>query len=172
MTPRNKLLMMLALVLLLLIPSTGTLAKNDPVYINPQFEDEITVSSTDEVIIEWPWFACSKGLVNDFIDSADIDLFINEVMVEKADKQSWDTPTKTPVEEDIFAEHCVWDVDTSWTVNWEYGLGKLEPGSYRINTIVDFSFPVIDGIDVFEPIGEVDVYNETFDHEMILHVTP
>lgn len=167
--------MILALVLLLLIPSTVTLAKNDPVYINPQFGGEITVSSTDEVIIEWLWFACSKGLVNDFLDSANIGLFINEVMVDKAYKQSnsyWSTRTKTSVDEDIFAEHCVWDVDSSWSVNWEYSLGKLDPGSYSINTIVDFSFPVIDGLDVYPTYGEVDVYNGTFDHEMILHVTP
>jgi hypothetical protein len=172
MITRNKLLIMLALVLLLLVPSTATLAKKDSVFVYPQYGGEATVSSTDEVVVQLGWIACSKGLVSDFIESADHVVYLDGDSIDKAFKQEasyW----STPVETDTFASHCVWDVDNTWITYWEYSIGKLKPGDYSLALEQWFTFPVIDGLDILLPNGEVDVYEGTlFSNELILHVVP
>ena len=159
MTTRNKLLIMLALLLLLLIPSTGTLAKKEPFYVNGKaLSSIISLGEGDrdaDVVLRLEKIACSKGLVNDFIESVDQVIYIDGVPIEKAfqnESDYWSTPT-----EYFDLDSCLWDVENTWISYWEYPIGKLKPGEYTISVQQWLNSPVIDGLDFRAPFGEIDV---------------
>ena len=169
---RHKVLVILAVIGTLLLSSTATLAKKDPFYVYPQYGLEYTVSSSDEIVIQLTWVACSKGLVNDYIESVDQVIYFDDVSIDKAFSKEtgyW----STPVESDFFVSSCVWDVENTWISYWEYSLGKLKPGEYKLSLQQWLTTPVIDGLDLFSPIGELDVYqgNQDF-NATIIHVVP
>lgn len=172
MSTKNKILVIVALICILLIPTTSTLARKDPVYVLPQYGLETTVSSTDEVVIQLNWIACSKGLVNDYIESADHVIYFDGVALEKTFKREM-SYWSTPVESNILVLSCLWDVENTWITYWEYSLGKLEPGDHTLTLEQWLTFPVIDGVDILSPIGELDVYqgNQDF-NDTIIHVVP
>lgn len=146
MSTKNKVLVILALIFLLLIPSTAALAKNEPVYVSP-FGGDFTVTSRDQVVIRYGWVACSKGLVNDYIDSVNHLFFLDGELIRKAqaqDKSYWSAPNEYELD-DIPSSICLWDVDKVWVAYWEYSLGRLEPGDYELALERTFAFPVIDG---------------------------
>lgn len=173
MSTKRKVLIIFVLACILLIPSTVALAKKQPVYFNPQLGIDTYVTSNDEVVIRASWYACSKGLVNDYIDSVTLLFYVNGTElknIRENNEHYWSTPTEYS---DGSGSVCLWDVDKLWVAHWEYSLGKLEPGDYRVWTHQSHAFPVIDGVDFVEPFGELDVYDYVKIYDPVtIHVVP
>ena len=161
----------MALVCVLLIPSTGAMAKKNPVYIS-MFGENYTVSSRDEIVLRSNYVACSRGLVNDFFDSVVNHVVINEEYVETTDKKD-QSYWSTPIVFGGYTEFCMWDVQNTWISIWEYNLGNLEPGEYNIRLTYDYHFPIIQGFDQYPPFGELEVIEGGgYWQEVTLFVTP
>ena len=146
MSIKNKGLVILVLIGVLLVPFATAFAKSEPVYISP-FGSEYTVSSKDELVVRYGWVACSKGLVNDFIDSSTHSVFLDGVLTTQTNQKTtsnWVVPYKV----EGGGEGCLWDVADGWRSDWEYSLGKLNPGTYQLVVYRTLDFAVIDGYDI------------------------
>ena len=173
MSSKKKALVIFVLACILLIPSTVVLAKKEPVYFEPQLGYDTYVTSGDEVVIRASWYACSEGLVNDYIDSVTLLFYVNGTElknIRERNKSYWSVPSEY---DDGSGFVCLWDVDKLWVAHWEYSLGKLEPGEYRVWTHQSHAFPVIDGVDFVEPFGELDVHDYVKVYDPVtIHVLP
>ena len=146
MATKYKRLIALVLVSLLLVPLTDTLAENDPERIFAAGK-EVTISSKDEIVVYHGWAACSKGLVNDYLDSSHHTIYINgELMIRAQEKgrSYWEEPH---IFDGWDPSLCLWNVDKAWVSYWEYDLGSLEPGDYEIVWERSLDFTVTDGSD-------------------------
>jgi len=171
MSIKNKVLVILAVGCILLIPFTIALAKGEPAYIFPFGSREYTVSSKDDVVIRYGWSACSKGLVNDYIDATSRTFYFDGMLISNAqihDRSYWGMPYER---ESGTGSPCLWSVDKDWVAYWEYDLGKLRPGDHTLDLEHTYAFSIIDGGD-YDGDGAVDVFQGVSNTTTIIHVTP
>ena len=167
MSIKNKGLIILVLIGVLLVPFATAFAKGEPIYISP-FGGEYTVSSKDEIVVRYGWAACSKGLVNDFIDSSTHSVFLNSILTTQTSQKNisnWSLPTSN-----ISGEGCLWDVTNGWSASWQYSLGKLDPGTYELVVHRTLDFAVIDGYDINGDGTVYSFYNPFTFPTTIIHV--
>jgi hypothetical protein len=169
MSAKLNTLILLSVIVLLLVPSTVTLAGGETVYINP-YGGEYTISTKDEIVIRIGWGTCSKGLTIDYVDSVHNVFFLNGELIEKAQKKDKEFYKEPIVFDDApWASLCIWDVDRTWGVPWEYKLGKLDAGTYELVWERTYDFNVIDGYDL-DGDGIPDMHGEFTRIVTIIHV--
>ena len=160
MTINKKAFLLLILLMIILTPLSSSLAKGEPVYINP-FIDEYTVTSKDNLVIRHGWGACSEGLTYDYMKSLNDTFFLNGKELLKPNENSfdfWEDPYHLPDTSGI--DLCIWDVEYTWVSYWNYEIGKLKPGDYELIWHKDHNYKIIDGFDL-EGDGVPDVYGES-----------
>lgn len=133
----------------LLVPSAA-LANGGVVFVMPHYYDDLYVNPDDELILGYAWFACTKGLVRDFLTAVHTTWEVDgELEVESHGKDDYWVPMM-PFE----ITGCIAGNDgQAWLTWFEYSLGSgFTPGDVFDVTMVDcFTHPVNDGYD-----GDID----------------
>ena len=139
---------------------SSTSAQNNApeVRINPYFsEPEVTVSSADQIILDWGWGTAKPNLVRPFTRAVEQTYVLNgQVVFETSHpNQNWGsverrTPDETPAACKALATQRPNGGTTgqpSAQSRWTLNLGNLEPGVYVLHGTVSLSQQVTDGCD-------------------------
>jgi hypothetical protein len=121
----------------------------EPVVVMPYCSalDEPTVVYVQEnqpVTVYWGWVATTPEYVQDFLDTATVEVFLDDEQV-KPDTQS-------EIEYDF--------VDEGYVVSWSADVGTLTPGSHRLDYHVSWSRQISDGWHTYGPGGETEEEQE------------
>jgi len=135
--------------------------------IVPWAQDEITVSTHEELILATGWAACTRGLVQSYITAAHYqwNLDGDPILPDEETAQYFG-----PIEPRGEPEWCLVGNGTVWGSSWRYSIGTLSPGTYEITLLHWLDHPVIDGGD-WDGDGRIDLFEgEWADETVTVHV--
>lgn len=162
-----KKLIVISIVLSLSITLTTTVfaQTGGQVFINPPYMDEITVYTSDELILATGWGACTRGLVKAWINASSYEWYLdgNPIPIAGDQDSYWG-----PIELSGFAPNCIAGPGTSWRSSWRYPIGSLPAGTYTIRLTALIDHKIIDGAD-YDGDGKPDFY-EGGSYKVIVHV--
>jgi hypothetical protein len=156
----KKLVVVSLLLCLAFAPASATVfaqSGNNIVLIYPLFQDEITVTTEQELILGFGWAACTPGLVRSYITAAHYEWYLDSVLiVPDVDAAQYFGPIQPagPV------PWCLIGKGTSWKSYWTYSIGTLDSGTYVIRVISWLDHEVIDGSDI-DGDGRLDHWGDT-----------
>lgn len=161
-----------SLLVLVLMFTVAVVQADEPVVIVPYrlASPIVEVSTTDEVLIQAGWGACTRGLAGAFRNAASISLeesFADSttVLVESPGREYWTEPIPLPVDPD-YSDYCVMKTDTSWWTYWNYNMGTLEAGAHAMHFTWTVTHPLPDGGDS-DGDGKIDlVSGDTFSFDI------
>jgi hypothetical protein len=161
----KKLIGIAMLLIMALAPITAFAQSENQVVIFPGFQDEVTVTTEDELVLGIGWGACTPGLVQawtgvaDYYWSMDGDLILSP----KEAKAYWG-----PVESRGPNPYCLIGAGNLWASSWRYSIGSLPVGDYEINLTYGPNHKMTDGADSDED-GKLDFYSH-LEASVIVHV--
>ena len=153
-----KKLIVISLILCLafaLTSATGfAQSEGGSVLINPVFQDEVTVSTDDELILHIGWGACTRGLVRAYITAAHYQWSLggDPILPHEETAQYFG-----PIHRVGAVDGCLAGDGTLWRSYWDYSIGNLSPGTYEIRLLRWLAHPVIDGGD-WDGDGRIDFF--------------
>ena len=147
--PRRTLLVVAGIVLILAIASyfifLSPVNDKELAYVAWHCDEE-HVSTESEIVLFYYWTTLEKEQIGDYFPVAEHHVTINGL--------------QTAIKTDGFGE-IEQDEDGNFKQMYWMNLGSLDPGRYKINTIVDIKEPVFDGWDWFGPGTELPTFNRT-----------
>lgn len=129
----------LVLALTMTAPAT---AAAPPIRINPFHMDEVTVTTSDSVILEVRWGACSKSLDQRFIGLADVAWTVDGI--DFPTKTKWTKPEPVVIEG---TSPCVSGTTTGWYAYGQSPTSFPTPGVYVIAASMTTRIAITDGGD-------------------------
>lgn len=163
---KNSLLITILLITSLLIMATPAFAQaGNQVEIFPSFQDEVTVTTEDELILGIGWGACTPGLVNAWIHEADYHWYMDGSPILSAEQAAnyW-----RPIEQRELNPACLIGKGNLWTASWRYSIGSLPAGDYEISLIYGTDHKMTDGGDS-DGDGQLDFYRH-LEESVTIHV--
>lgn len=161
----KKLFLITIILVLLIAPTTASAQSSNQVFIFPGFQDEVTVTTEDELILGIGWGACSPGLVTAWIHAADYYWYMNGSLMLSAEET---LPYWGPVEQRGPNPACLIGNGNLWAASWRYSIGSLPAGDYNINLIYGTNHKMTDGGDS-DGNGQLDFY-EHLEASVLVHV--
>jgi len=136
-----------------------------PVFVFPSFQDEVTVTSEDEIILGIGWGACTPGLVTAWLHAADYHWYMdgNPILSSKQAANYW-----SPVESRGPNPACLIGTGELWAASWSYSIGSLSVGDYEISLIYGTDHKMTDGGDS-DGDGKLDFYQH-LEANVTIHV--
>ena len=161
----KKLFLITTLLVLVIASTTAFAQSSNQVFIFPGFQDEVTVTTEDELILGIGWGACSPGLVTAWISEADYYWSMNGSPILSADEalRYWG-----PVEQRDPNPACLIGKGNLWAASWRYSIGSLPVGDYMVNLIYGTNHKMTDGGDS-DNDGQLDFY-EHLEVSVVVHV--
>jgi hypothetical protein len=104
----------------------------------------VYVRENQPVSIRWGWLATTSSYVQDFLDTATVQIFLDDEQVRPH--------TQSEVEYHI--------EDEGYVVDWSANVGTLTPGSHRLDYHVSWSRQISDGWHTYGPGGEYEERQE------------
>ena len=160
----KKLIVASLILLLMTAPSASAFAQSgSQVLILPAFQNEITVTSEDELILAIGWGACTPGLVKAWINAAYYQWYINDILSAEQALNYWG-----PIESRGPNSACLIGAGNLWAASWRYSIGSLPAGDYEISLIYGTNHKMIDGSD-YDGDGKLDFLGY-WEHSITVHV--
>lgn len=147
-----RLVIMTLLVMSFLLPSPAIAQECEPYYISPISDYTADgVKACQDVIMFWGWIAIAPGLVREFTNVAqdtytlkDSNGVIVGIVNPDEAEQYWTQP--------YAIDPIIYGLDAPmpkmWEADWEFSLGRLQPGTYTLHRITVLTHPVNDGTHV------------------------
>lgn len=107
-------------------------------YCNALDQSPVYVPENQPVTVYWGWLATTEEYVEDFLDTATIEVTL--------DGEEVSPETQSEIQYDI--------EDEGYVVSWSAGVGPLTPGTHRLEYHVTWSRQISDGWSTFGPGGE------------------
>ena len=107
-------------------------------YCNALDQSRVYVGENQPVTIYWGWVATTQEYVQDFLDTATIEVLL--------DGEEISPDTQSEIEYHI--------EDEGYVVGWSANVGTLTPGSHRLDYHVSWSRQISDGWHTYGPSGE------------------
>lgn len=160
----KKLIVISAILVLLIVPTT-VFAQSNQVFVFPSFQDEVTVTTQDEIILGIGWGACTPGLVTAWIHAADYHWSMDSTPILSAKQAAnyWG-----PVESRGPNSACLIGAGNLWAASWRYSIGSLSAGDYEISLIYGTDHKMTDGGDS-DGDGQLDFYQQ-LETNVTIHV--
>jgi len=136
-----------------------------PVFVFPDFQDEVFVTSEDEIILGTGWGACTPGLVTAWLHAADYHWYMdgNPIVSSKQATNYWG-----PVASRGPNTACLIGTGELWAASWRYSIGSLSVGDYEISLIYGTDHKMTDGGDS-DGDGRLDFYQQ-LEANVTIHV--
>lgn len=148
-------LMFVSVLMVLTLTAAGNKSSYGPgtmVYIAPwKAIKEYTIEANESARIRWGWTACSKGLVQDYVDSIRITYRLideqgNVVGVYEVNPSAWGDYRNTSFS--WSPKECYYPAADTWGKWYEsITLNLSTPGTYTLVSNGELLFSVIDGAD-------------------------
>ena len=159
----KKLMAMMLLVgLSIMLVFATAMAQNgdEPVYINPYFDENVSVQPGQEVILWNGWLACTRGQTRSFLTAVHQDWYLDGQPLFASDEdeaQYW-----SPIEPAEDTTGCISGHEgQAWLTLWFYSLGSFEEGQHPLSLELWLDHPVNDGYDG-DGDGQPDKYSGSF----------
>ena len=161
----KKRIVIATILVLALVPVTAFAQSGSQVLILPAFQDEVTVTTEDELILGIGWGACTPGLVTAWIKAADYHWYMDGSPILSAEQAQnyWG-----PVELRDPNPACLIGKGDLWAASWRYSIGSLSAGDYKISLIYGTDHKMTDGGDS-DGDGQLDFYQH-LEASVIVHV--
>ena len=162
----KKLIVASLILVLMIAPSTSAFAQTgSQVLVFPHLDDEITVTTEDELILAIGWGACTPGLVKAWVNAAFYQWYIDGSPILSAAEAPnyWG-----PIEPRGQNEYCLIGNGNLWASSWRYSIGSLPAGDYVISLIYGTNHKMIDGGD-YDGDGHLDFLGY-WEHSVTVHV--
>lgn len=162
----KKLIVASLLLVLMIAPVNIAFAQTgDQILVSPPFQDEITVTTEDELVLSIGWGACTPGLVKAWINIADYHWYKdgNPILSAAQATNYWG-----PIELRGPNPVCLIGTGNMWAASWRYSIGSLSAGDYEISLIYGTDHKMTDGGDS-DGDGQLDFYRY-LDGSVTVHV--
>ena len=163
----KKLIVISVILILAITPATSVSAQTgDQVLVTPYFQDEITVSTEDELILASGWAACTPGLVKAWINASYYQWYMDStpILPEEDAFNYWG-----PIEPRGSSPSCIIGTGNIWGSSWRYSIGSLTAGTYVISLTYGSDHKMIDGGD-YDGDGHLDFFEGEREKAVIVHV--
>lgn len=165
-----KKLIVVLIVLSLSINLTTTVfaQTGDQILVIPYYQDEITVTTEDELILAAGWAACTRGLVNAWINASYYQWYLDDQPILSAEEafNYWGA-----IEPRGPNPYCLIGTGNIWGSSWRYSIGSLPVGTYEISLIYGTNHKILDGGD-YDGDGRLDFFEGQREEAVIVHVVP
>jgi hypothetical protein len=162
----KKLILTFVILMLMIAPSTSAFAQtSNQVLILPHVDDEVTVTTEDELILAIGWGACTPGLVKAWINAAYYQWYIDNQPILSAEEalNYWG-----PIEPRGPNPYCLIGAGNLWAASWRYSIGSLPVGDYVVDLTYGTNHRMIDGGD-FDGDGHLDFFGY-WEESVTVHV--
>jgi len=136
-----------------------------PVFVFPGFQDEVFVTSEDEIILGIGWGACTPGLVTAWLQTADYHWYMdgNPILSSEQAAHYW-----SPVESRGSNPACLIGAGNLWVASWRYSIESLPVGDHEVSLIYGTDHKLTDGGDS-DGDGQLDFYQQ-LEANVTIHV--
>jgi hypothetical protein len=143
----------------------------DPVVINPFFSPaDVTVSSSQTIVVRWGWKAATAGIVRRFIRNTEQSHLLDGSLLFATSfpNEGWGR-----IQRDDPAAECGSVRRPTMLSWWTLDVGSLAPGDYLLQSTIELGNELSDGCDwdndgVLETLGP----GVILDRVITIHVTP
>lgn len=156
--PFVSLVLVMLLVASLVIATAAAASEPEEVIITPWMDgQEYTIGPGQLGVIRAGWGACSRGLVQAYINASNYELSLNDTTLltpEQVD-ELWGPMgpfVPAPPNEDACPGNT-----KPMRASWQYPLTDLAPGTYTLHTLIWIDHPLIDGGD-YDGDGKPDLF--------------
>jgi hypothetical protein len=159
---------LIVLSLLITLTTTVFAQTGNQILVIPYYQDEITVTTEDELILAAGWAACTPGLVNAWINASYYQWYMDSIPILSADEalDYWG-----PIEPRGPYPYCLIGTGNIWGSSWRYSIGSLSAGTYVISLTYGANHKIIDGGD-YDGDGRLDFFEGQREEAVIVHVVP